>query len=156
MAHHEKPRGVRGQALLETAIGIVLLLLVSFSVADAALLFFAYLTLQNGVTEATRYSVTGQQADNPDTPASKLSREESLKLVMRAATPGLTIDDGEFSFYDVTQNATGTGGPKDVIRVTVTHPWQLASPVLWPLVGNGGVVNLRVSATMKNEPYPTS
>src|SRR5256712_8268485 len=141
-----------GQALVETAIGIVLLMLLTFSVVDAGLLFFAYLSLENGVTEATRYAVTGQQASDPANPANRYSREDSVKLVMRNSTPGLRIDDGEFAFYDVTHRQPGVGVPNSVIQVTVTHPWRLASPMLWPLVGNGGVINLRVSATMKNEP----
>src|SRR2546426_2936949 len=60
------PRPTPGQALVETAIGIVLLLLLTFSVVDAAMLFFAYLTLQNGVTAATRFGVTGQNPDDAD------------------------------------------------------------------------------------------
>ena len=146
-------RRTAGQALTETAIGILVLVLLTFSVIDAGLLFFAYLTLQNGVTEATRFSVTGQQETDPGDPANKLSREDTLKRVMRASTPGLVIADGDFSFYDVTTRSPGMGGPSDVIQVTVTHPWQLLSPLLWPFVGNGGVITLHVSATMKNEPY---
>jgi len=151
-------RPARGQALVETAIGIVLLLLLTFSIVDAAMLFYVYLTLENGVTEATRFAVTGQQTNDPNNPTSTLSREDSIKRVMRNSTPGLTIADSEFSFRDVskTPSTPGVGGPNSVIQVTVTHPWQLISPMLWPFVGNGGVISLRVSATMKNEPYPTA
>src|SRR5438128_9483597 len=95
------PRPTRGQALVETAIGIVLLMLLTFSVVDAAMLFFAYLTLQNGVTAATRYAVTGQQADDPFNPTSKLSREDSIERIVRDSTPGLTISHGEVTFCDV-------------------------------------------------------
>jgi len=149
-------RPARGQALVETAIGIVLLLLLTFSIVDASMLFYVYLTLENGVTEATRFAVTGQQETDPSNPTSPLSREDSIKHIMRNSTPGLTIADSEFAFYDVTHRRSGTGGPSDVIQVTVTHPWRLISPMLWPFVGNGGVISLRVSATMKNEPYPTA
>jgi len=147
------PRPGPGQALIETAIGIVLLLLLTFSVIDAGMLFFAYLTLQNGVTEATRSAVTGQQANTASNPT---RNEASIMRSMRNATPGLTIADSEFDFYDVTDGTPGTGGPDAVIRVTVTHPYPLISPMLWPLVGKGGVINLAVSATMRNEHYPAS
>src|SRR5881392_46428 len=126
------------------------------SPSRASMLFYAYLTLENGVTEATRFAVTGQQETDPSNPTSPFSREDSIKHIMRNSTPGLTIADSEFAFYDVTHRRSGTGGPSDVIQVTVTHPWQLISPMLWPFVGNGGVISLRVSATMKNEPYPTA
>ena len=154
------PRPRPGQALVETAIGIVLLMLLTFSVVDAAMLFFAYLTLQNGVTAATRYAVTGQQMNDPLDPTTPLSRQDSIMHIMRDSTPGLTIADSEFQFSVVTDSThitRGTGGPDDIIQMTVTHPsWPLISPMLWPLVGIGGVINLSVSATMKNEPYPTS
>ena len=147
------PRPTRGQALVETAIGIVLLMLLTFSVVDAAMLFFAYLTLQNGVTAATRFGVTGQDPNDDDHPT---RHEDSIRRVMRNATPGLTLENGEFTFYNITTQSSGTGGPNDIIQVTVTHPLSLISPMVWPLVGNGGVITLRVSAMMKNEPYPAS
>ena len=144
------PRRTPGQALVETAIGIVLLVLLSLSVVEAAMLFFAYLTLQNGVTAATRFGVTGQDPNDDDHPT---RHEDSIKRVMRDAT-GLTLEDGEFTFYDITTQSSGTGGPDDIIQVTVKHPLQLISPMVWPLVGNGGVITLSVSATMRNEPSP--
>ncbi len=147
------PRPTPGQALVETAIGIVLLLLLTFSVVDGAMLFFAYLTLQNGVTAATRFGVTGQDPDDADHPT---RHEDSIMRVMRNATPGLTLLDNEFSFYDITTQSPGTGGPNDIIQVTVRHPLPLISPMVRPLVGNGGVITLGVSAMMKNEPYPAS
>ena len=145
------PRLTPGQALVETAIGIVLLMLLSLSVVEAAMLFFAYLTLQNGVTAATRYAVTGQNPNDDDHPT---RHEDSIKRVMRNATPGLKLDDGEFTFYNITTQSSGTGGPNNIIQVTVTHPLSLISPMVWPLVGNGGVITLRVSAMMRNEPSP--
>jgi len=144
------PRPTRGQALVETAIGIVLLMLLTLSVVEAAMLFFAYLTLQNGVTAASRFGVTGQDPNDDDHPT---RHEDSIMRVMRDAT-GLKLEDGEFTFYDITTQSSGTGGPDDIIQVTVKHPLQLISPMVWPLMGNGGVINLRVSTTMRNEPSP--
>src|SRR2546427_12591525 len=98
-------------------------MLLTFSVVDAAMLFFAYLTLQNGVTEATRFGVTGQDPNDAD----HLTRhEDSIMRVMRNATPGLTLanDEVRFCFFkpeDVTMRCPRTGGPDDIIRVTVTH-----------------------------------
>lgn len=138
----------RGQALVETAISIVVLLLLTFSVVDGAVLYFAYLTLENAVTEATRYAVTNQQMDD-------LSRDESIKLVMRRFAVGLTIPDSEIAFYNVSKGTPDSGGPRDIIQVQVAHPWQLMSPLLWPLTaGTSGRFNLNVHATMRNEPPP--
>jgi len=125
-------------------------LLLTLSVVEAAMLFFAYLTLQNGVTAASRFGVTGQDPNDDDHPT---RHEDSIMRVMRDAT-ALKLEDGEFTFYDITTQSSGTGGPNDIIQVTVTHPLPLISPMVWPLVGNGGVITLRVSATMRNEPSP--
>ena len=125
-------------------------MLLSLSVVEAAMLFFAYLTLQNGVTAASRFGVTGQDPNDDDHPT---RHEDSIMRVMRDAT-GLKLEDGEFTFYDITTQSSGTGGPDDIIQVTVKHPLQLISPMVWPLVGNGGVITLSVSATMRNEPSP--
>ncbi len=125
-------------------------MLLTLSVVEAAMLFFAYLTLQNGVTAASRFGVTGQDPNDDDHPT---RHEDSIMRVMRDAT-GLKLEDGEFTFYDITTQSSGTGGPNDIIQVTVTHPLPLISPMVWPLVGNGGVINLRVSTTMRNEPSP--
>ena len=125
-------------------------MLLSLSVVEAAMLFFAYLTLQNGVTAASRFGVTGQDPNDDDHPT---RHEDSIKRVMRDAT-GLKLEDGEFTFYDITTQSSGTGGPNDIIQVTVIHPWLLISPMVWGLMGNGGVINLRVSTTMRNEPSP--
>jgi len=144
----------RGQALVETGIGIVLLVLVTLSIVDAARLFYIYLTLQDGVTQATRYAVTGQQMDNPSNPSGKLSREDSIRQVMHNLTPGIPIDDGDIKFWDVTANKAGAGDHDDIIQVTVTHRPQLINPMLWPFVGGNGVITLQVSSTMKNEPFP--
>jgi len=123
-------------------------MLLSLSVVEAAMLFFAYLTLQNGVTAATRFGVTVSNDDDHPT-----RHADSIMRVMRDAT-GLKLEDGEFTFYDITTQSSGTGGPDDIIQVTVKHPLQLISPMVWPLVGNGGVITLSVSATMRNEPSP--
>jgi Flp pilus assembly protein TadG len=145
-----------GQALVETAIGIVLLVLVTLSIVDAAWLFYGYLTLQNGVTEATRFAVTGQSMDDPSNPASPLSHKDAIMHFMRSVTPGIDIEDSEFGFTDLTDpTVQGVDVPTHVIQVTVTHRWPLINPMLRPFVG-GDSITLRVSATMKNEPFPTS
>lgn len=132
-----------------------LLLLLTFAIIDFSIVLHVYLALENGVSEATRYAVTGQSMDDPGTPGQKLSREESIRIAMRQSTPSLQINDSAFQFYNVTKGTSGTGGPNDVIRVTVNYPWRAFTPLLRPFFTNGEV-QLRVSSTMKNEPFPTS
>ena len=60
--------------ILETAIVTPLLLLLTFGVVDFGALFYGYLALENGVSQATRSAVTGNQTPDPDHPGSMLSR----------------------------------------------------------------------------------
>lgn len=132
-----------GQSLVEAALATPLLLLLTFAIIDFGLIFYVNLALENGVSQAVRYGITGQSITG-------LSREESIKKVMRQATPTLTIDDGAFEFSHRSAGAwvAGTGGPGDVERLRVTYDHQVF--VLRPLF-TGGLVRMRVESSMKNE-----
>lgn len=126
-----------------------LLLLMTFSMIDFAALFYAYLALENGVSQASRYAVTGNVIGTQ-------TREESIRSAMRQATPTLTITDSMFTFNHLPPGETvwlsGLGGPADVGRVTINYSWALMTP----LVSNffpGGQINLTVDSAMKNERF---
>ncbi len=140
---------------MEVALILPLLLLLTFAILDFSTILFVYLSLENGVSQATRYAVTGQQMNDPSNPGQKLTREVSIKAAMRQATPSLVIPDNDFTFYNVTKGTSGSGGPNDVIRVTVDYDWSFFTPLLRPFFNNGQIT-LKVSSTMKNEPFPTS
>lgn len=141
--------------MVEAAIVTPLLLLLTFSVVDFASMFYVYLALENGVSQATRYAVTGNQQDDPNKPGSKLSRVDSIKATMRSATPTLTIDDSAFSFSHLAVGGStwlaGTGGPNEVEKVTINYTWTVMTPVLRPFFPDGKV-QLTVDSSMKNEP----
>jgi Flp pilus assembly protein TadG len=144
-----------GATMLEAALITPLLLLLTFSIVDFASMFYVYLSLESGVSQATRYGVTGALMDDPSKPAgTKLSREASLKAAMRAATPTLTIPDEAFSFSHMRPGTAsfvnGVGGPGDVERLTVDYDWALLTPLLRPFFTNG-TLHIRVQSTMKNE-----
>ena len=143
----KKLRDNTGTSLVEAALIIPLLLLLTFAMVDFGVLFYAYLALENGVSQATRYSVTGSQAPG-------LTREESIKKVMRDETPTLTIADSAFSFSYLKSGGTwtaGVGGPSDVQKVTVTYKWTFMTPLIRPFFTNGELP-LIVESSMKNEP----
>lgn len=147
-------RDSRGNNLVEAAIVTPLMLFLTFSIIDFATLFYAYLALENGVSQATRFAVTGNLLDDPDAPGSKLSRRDSIIHTMRRATPTLTIPDGAFSFSHLPSGSgtwvNGTGGPLDIEKVSVRYDWSLLSPVLRPFFDNGRIT-LVVDSSMKNE-----
>jgi Flp pilus assembly protein TadG len=141
----------RGANLVEAAIITPLLLLLTLGIVDFSAMFYSYLALEHGVSQATRYAVTGQQMSTGGAP---IGREASIKAAMRDSTPTLTIPDAAFSFSFMPLNGTswssGLGGPNDVGRVTVTYTWNFMTPLVRPFFTNGQV-NLRVQSTMKNE-----
>jgi TadE-like protein len=138
--------------LLEAAIVTPLLLLLTFSIIDFASVFYVYLALENGVSQATRYGITGNQMNDPA--GVPLGREQSMKIAMRDATPTLTIEDSAFTFSHLPVGQStwvgGAGGPDDISKVSVSYTWTIFTPVIRPFFDNGQV-NLTVESAMKNE-----
>ena len=147
-------RDARGAALMEAAILTPLLLLLTFSIVDFGSMFYVYLALENGVSQATRYGVTGNQMDDPSNPGTQLSRGDSIVAAMRDATPTLTLPDSAFSFQHMPVGGTswsgGVGGPGEIQRLTVTYTWQLLTPLIRPFFPDGQVT-ITVDSVMKNE-----
>jgi hypothetical protein len=147
-------RDERGASLIEAAILTPLLLLLTFGIVDFATLFYVNLSLENGVSQATRYAVTGNLMDDPGNPGTPLGRPDTIKAAMRKATPTLTIPDSAFAFSHLPVGGTtwvsGTGGPGDIQRVSVSYTWSLLTPLVRPFFP-GGKVTLTVDSTMKNE-----
>jgi hypothetical protein len=153
LSRHLSPRVFRrlsdskGNTLLEAAIVLPLLLLVTFAIVDFGALFYVHLALQNGVSQATRFGVTGNVMPG-------LTRDNSIRAAMRDSTPTLTLADSAFVFTHLTPGTTvwlgGSGAPGDIERVTVNYNWQIITPVLRPFFTNGEI-NFSVESAMKNE-----
>ena len=144
----------RGNNLLEAAIITPLMIFLTFSIVDFASLLYTYLALENGVSQATRFAVTGNVLDDPDKPGSKLSRKASIVHAMRNATPTLTIPDNAITFTHLVPGTStwvnGPGAPADIEKVSVQYSWSVLSPVLRPFF-EGGRMTLKVQSSMKNE-----
>ena len=136
-----------GANMLEAAIVTPLILLLTFGTIEFASVFYTYLTLQNGVSQATRYGVTGNTNGS-------MSRVDSIKNAMREATPTLDIPDSAFTFQHMAVGgsswAGGTGGPGEVEKVTVAYTWTFFTPLIRPFFTNGRLT-ISVDSTMKNE-----
>ncbi len=148
-------RNCGGTNLIEAAIITPLLLLLTFSIVDFASLFYVYLALENGVSQATRFAVTGRTMSDPNNPSAQLDRAHSIMLVMRQQTPTLTIADSDFAFQFMRLGgvwANGVGGPGDFGKVTVNYTWNIMTPLLRPFFTNGQI-RFTVDSVMKNESY---
>jgi Flp pilus assembly protein TadG len=141
-------KDARGSNIVEMALALPLLFLLTFSIVDFASLFYVYLALENGVSQAARFGVTGNVKG-------ELSREDSIRDAMRNATPTLTIDDDAFSFSHLTPGTVnwlpGSGEPSDVSKVRVTYTWALMTPFIREFFP-GGQINIAVESAMLNEP----
>ncbi len=142
----------RGANLIEAAIITPLLLLLTLGIVDFSSMFYAYLALEHGVSQATRLAITGQTLTGSGGAA--MTREESIKQRMREATPTLTIPDGAFAFSFMPAGgnswSNGLGGPGAIGRVTINYTWTFMTPLIRPFFTNGSI-NLSVQSTMKNE-----
>ena len=58
-------RDTAGTSIVEAAIITPLLLLLTLSIVDFGALFYVYLALENGVSQATRFGVTGNADGRP-------------------------------------------------------------------------------------------
>lgn len=137
--------------MIEAAILTPLLLLLTLGIAEFATLFYVYLTLENGASQASRYGVTGRLIAGE-------SREDSIKAAMRNATPTLTLDDSAFSFFYMPLNGpptwlSGTGGKNDISKVTIRYTWSFMTPLIRPFFGPDGQIRLTVESAMKNESF---
>ncbi len=152
-------RGTAGTSVVEAAIITPLLLLLTLSVVDFGALFYVYLALENGVSQATRFAVTGNLMDDPLHPGTNLSRDNSIMLAMRQATPTLTIPDGAFTFSHMAPGGAtwlgGSGGPNELAKVSIGYTWTFFNPMLWAFFP-GGQITLNVDSAMKNEGAPPS
>jgi len=69
-------------------------------------------------------------------------------------------DSGE-NYTDVNQNGhhdddmgiEGTGNTKQVVVYTVTYPWPIFTPMIGPLIGTNGTVDLVARTVVENEPF---
>ncbi|HEV3215112.1 MAG TPA: TadE/TadG family type IV pilus assembly protein [Vicinamibacterales bacterium] len=146
--------GSNGSNLLEAAIITPLLLILTLGLVDFASMFYVYLALENGVSLATRYAVTGNQMADPNNPSQLLSHDDSIKAAMRQATPALTIADADFTFNHMPMGGSGwlggSGGPGDIAKVTIDYVWVPLTPILRPFLTNGQLM-VEVASAMKNE-----
>jgi Flp pilus assembly protein TadG len=144
----QRLRDARGANIVEMALVMPLLFLLTFSIVDFASLFYVHLALENGVSQAARFGVTGNTTG-------AFSREDSIRDAMRQATPTLTLADNAFTFSHMKPGGAawlpGSGNPSDISKVRVTYTWALMTPfirVLFP----AGQINLAVESAMLNEP----
>ena len=137
----------KGANLIEAAIIMPLIFLMSFSIAEFSALLYVHMALQNGVSQATRFGVIGSVLPGQ-------TREASIRSMVQQETPTLDISDGDISFTHIPPGGSGwiggSGPPDSIERVSVTYTWPIMTPLLRPFF-SGDEVTFNVESTMKNE-----
>ena len=132
-----------------------LLLMLTFGIVDFASLFYVYVSMESGISQATRFAVTGATKEDPDNPGTPMGREGTIKAAMADAAPTLDINAMTFSFTHMVPGssswASGAGGPGDIGRVSVEYSWEPLTPILAPFLTDGKMT-LHVESAMKIEP----
>ncbi|KPK19136.1 MAG: hypothetical protein AMJ70_09190 [Dehalococcoidia bacterium SG8_51_3] len=161
-----RKREPKGQALVEFALILLVLLGFIFIIIESGRLFQGWLTVQNSARSAGRYALTGQfDPTCLDTfPPCLDPRVESIKKESRKAAAGLAI------FADVTvgdpnsfitevwsqDRETGTWRPDDAgeageaVRIRVTYHLPIVVPLFEPIVDT---VRLRGQVVVNNEDF---
>jgi len=163
----------QGQALVEFALLIMIILFLIFVVVDGARLLFAWATLQYSAREGARYGITGQFDD--DVAGNPLARVTSIQRRVEGAITALEVDTGAGrdqihylgiavcgSRDDPNAPASGDcmGDPSLVGPFAGSGRWPLAVkveyrlPMLTPLTRPlADSVLLRGELTLTNEPF---
>jgi Flp pilus assembly protein TadG len=143
-----------GNTLLEAAMVTPLLLVLTFGLVDFATMFYVHLSMETGISQATRFAVTGATKNDPDNPSIPLSREGTIRAAMQEAAPTLDIDAMTFNFTHMkpghTTWSSGAGGAGDIGRVSVEYDWEPLTPIVRPLLTDGKL-RVRVESSMKHE-----
>jgi Flp pilus assembly protein TadG len=69
---------------------------------------------------------------------------------------GDTTDPGEWTDVDgdgFRDGDDGVGGSGNIVVYKIMYPWQVFTPMIGNIIGNGGVIKLTAYSVVKNEPY---
>jgi Flp pilus assembly protein TadG len=109
----------RGQALVEFALALPIVLLLMLGVLDLGRAVYAYNTVSNASRSAVRVAIVEQTEASVEAAA----RQEAVGLDPLAVAMSYPYDPGDCPDLDC------------IVRVTVTHDWAAATPLISGIVG---------------------
>lgn len=113
-------RESRGQALVEFALAIPIVLLLMLGILDLGRAVFAYNSVSNAARSAVRVAIVNQNYTDVEAAA----RDEAVGLSpLDVSTLTYPYDPGDCPDLDC------------VVRVEVTHDWTAATPIISQIVG---------------------
>ncbi|MBT8395702.1 MAG: pilus assembly protein [Gemmatimonadetes bacterium] len=138
--HRSFGRGDSGQALVEFALVVPILLLLLLGIVEFARAWNIYEVLTDAAREGARTAVV----DDPD-----YQEESAVKNVVfnAGATAGITIDLNKITF------PLGFGGPRGettTVRIEYEHELKWVT-LLWKVATGDEVVTMTTEFSMRNE-----
>jgi len=134
----------RGQSLVEFAFAIPIAVFLLLSVVEMGRHFYTRATVRHAVQEASRYAITGQTLNDPQT-GQPMTRAESIKqtLIQRATALNVNV-------ADITINPPSGGLPDELVTITLNYQYQFGGGMLPSWFPSTMLIS--VSTTVKNEP----
>jgi Flp pilus assembly protein TadG len=128
----------KGQALVEFALVLPLLLLLIFGIVDAGRLIFVYNTISNSARDGARVAIVNQSTSGTDTCDTTAATAYPVGCAISAGTSlGLTASDVSVTYNDYT-DAAPCPGPMSIgciAVVDVTGRFQPLTPVIGQIIG---------------------
>lgn len=126
----------RGQALVELAIIVPVLLIVVGAAIDLGRLFNAFVSIENAAKEGAFF---GSTLPRCDTVKAGCVEPHTVDWHVRNELPGITIGTPVIECLDAvaaTPKSVEACAENDVYRVTVSHDFRLVTPLLAPILGS--------------------
>src|SRR5580693_10664550 len=125
-----------GANLVEAALILPLILWIIFAGVEFGGIVYAQMTLQNGVTLATRYAITQNVIAGQ-------TRQASIITTLNADTPSLTINPSTITFSHLVPGTTtwlaGDGAPGSIEKIAVDYSWTLLTPFMPYIFGTNSI-----------------
>jgi Flp pilus assembly protein TadG len=144
-------RKSRGNAMLEVAFVLVMLLAILFAILDYGLAVFVRSTFQEAVREGVRYAITYRTQTG-------MGQDDSVRSVVQSNAMGFLNGTDNFSkihvdYYDpTTLTATSFNGPGSLVVVSIQgYTWNW----LMPLGRDGTPLTINVSSSDRMEGLPS-
>jgi len=118
----------RGQALVETALILPILLILLFGITDFGRIFHVYLTLDHAGREAARVATVG-------------SEDAIIKSKIQDATSGLNNDKLETTILPIGKINRNSGSD---VTITLKYPVDFLTPIIGQLIGPFTIENKTV------------
>lgn len=128
-----------GQALVEIALILPVLVLILMGVFDFGRAFYAYNAISNGAREGARYGIIHPTATDPSPPY-----DDPDTIEGRAVAQTFILDIDELNITVETPQGTERGNP---LTVTMQYDLHALTPLI-SVIWGGGALSLESSANM--------